>query len=49
MTDASNYFDCNLSGISNCCRDRQNTAFGYIWRYSKIITIEFIKYLFISN
>lgn len=32
--DAEKYFNKNSSNISNCCKGRLKTAYGYKWKYS---------------
>lgn len=33
--DAEKHFGKSSSNISNCCRNRLKTAYGYIWKYSE--------------
>ena len=35
MTDAANYYNLKHSNIYNCCKGKQKTAGGYIWKYNQ--------------
>lgn len=35
MADAARFLNCHHSQISDCCRGKQNTCKGYIWRYAE--------------
>lgn len=34
MTDAANYYNIKHSNIYNCCKGKQKSAGGYIWKYN---------------
>jgi hypothetical protein len=35
MADVARFLNCHHSQISDCCRGKQNTCKGYIWRYAE--------------
>lgn len=35
MTDAANYYNIKHSNIYNCCKGKQKSAGGYIWKYNQ--------------
>ena len=35
MADAARFLGCHHSQISDCCRGKQNTCKGYIWKYAE--------------
>lgn len=35
MADVARFLNCHHSQISDCCRGKQNTCKGYIWKYAE--------------
>ena len=35
MSDVARFLNCHHSQISDCCRGKQNTCKGYIWKYAE--------------
>lgn len=35
MADITRFLNCHHSQISDCCRGKQNTCKGYIWKYAE--------------
>lgn len=35
IIEASKYYEIDPSGINSCCRTKQKTAYGYIWKYKE--------------
>ena len=36
MADASRHLNCHHSQIFDCCRGKQNTCKGYVWKYAEV-------------
>ena len=43
ITEAANSLNCNFQNISKCCKEKANTAYGFIWKYEDESRIEMIN------